>query len=238
MDPKALEKRFRAVFEKEGAFKPFHHVSCFTYPMVPAIRGDDPGRISLITWGLIPSWTRDEASATKIRKMTFNARAETIHEKSSFRESVAKRRCLIPVDGFFEWTHQDEKKYPFFIKLRSSPIFALAGIWDAWTNPATKEDLTTFSIVTVKANPMMAKIHNSKERMPVILKPEDEPKWLSPALAPAEIDSLLTPYDESGLEAWSVALPSRRKGAPAPRPGTAHEVHKYPELAGKDLPGY
>jgi putative SOS response-associated peptidase YedK len=106
-------------------------------------------------------------------------------------------------DGFYEWKEVDSKKYPYYIRLKDHEVFSLAGIWDTWSaGGATKN---TFSIITTDANPMMAQIHNTKKRMPVILRREDEKRWLDRNLTPDQIKALLQPYDENGMEAYTVS---------------------------------
>jgi putative SOS response-associated peptidase YedK len=125
-----LEGRFNAKFIDPESFEPIYHSSAFSTPNHPVITDSDPEIIQTFSWGLIPSWVKDEEKAKKIAFNTFNARAETIFEKPSFRSSIKKRRCLILVDGFFEWQEVKGKKYPYYIKMSDSEAFALAGIWD------------------------------------------------------------------------------------------------------------
>ena len=110
---------------------------------------------------------------------TLNAKAETIHSLSSFRESIKSRRCIVPLTSFYEWRWNDPKgnsKTKFQIGLKEE-IFSLAGIYDSWLDKETGENLNTFAVITTEANPMMAKIHNKKKRMPVILSNNKE--WFS-----------------------------------------------------------
>jgi len=207
----ALEKKFGAKTEKLRDFHPKYLVSAFSLPELPAITIEDPGEFVPLRWGLVPFWVKDEKSAGEIRTKTMNARSETIAEKPSFRDSFKSRRCLIPVQGFFEWHELAGKKYPFYIHLKSDQPFALAGIYDKWINKETGEILNTFSIVTTAANPLMEKIHNSKKRMPLILDNETEKKWLDKNSNPAETRNLCLPFDELKMEAYPVAkiIPSK-----------------------------
>ena len=111
----------------------------------------------------MPFWTKDEVAAERIRTQTLNARAETIHQKPSFRASIMTKRCLVLVDGFYEWREEGKKKYPYYISLASNDAFALAGIWDRWLNNSTGEVKDTFSIITTRANPLLERIHNTTE---------------------------------------------------------------------------
>jgi putative SOS response-associated peptidase YedK len=153
----------------------------------------------------VPFWAKDERTADNIRMKTFNAKAETIFEKPSFRTSIKTKRCLVLVDGFFEWQHISGNKYPYYIRKADESAFALAGIWDSWENKNTGEEERTFSIITTEANTLLAQIHNTKKRMPVILKQADEQNWLSEDLGAEEIKTLLLPYDGDDLEAHTVS---------------------------------
>ena len=153
----------------------------------------------------MPFWAKDERTADNIRMKTFNAKAETIFEKPSFRTSIKSKRCLVLVDGFYEWQHKSGNKYPYYIRLADESAFALAGIWDRWENKSTGEEERTFSIITTEANPLLAEIHNTKKRMPVILKQADEQNWLAVDLEVDDIKSLLQPYDGDDLKAHTVS---------------------------------
>jgi putative SOS response-associated peptidase YedK len=200
-----LEKRFQAKFEQRNLFEPIYHHSGFSTPLHPVIANESVQSISLFQWGLVPFWTKDEVSAERIRTETLNAKAETIHQKPSFRASIITKRCLVLVDGFYEWREEGKKKYPYYISLASNDAFALAGIWDRWLNNRTGEVKETFSIVTTRANPLLERIHNTRKRMPVILRREDETKWLEKDLDRAAIGSVLGPYDATQMQARTVS---------------------------------
>ena len=227
--PDYLETRFDAKFVDPEAFNRFYHVSAFKVPTYPVIANEHTEQIQFFSWGLIPFWVKDEASANKIRFNTFNAKSETIFEKPSFRGAIAKKRCLVLVDGFFEWHEAKGKKFPYFIKLKSNDSFALAGIWDAWENKNTGEVRKTFSIITTEANPLMAKIHNTKKRMPVILRTKDEERWLKTELETDEIKSLMVPYDQSDMEVYSVSKLISQRGANTNVPEILDKV-EYDEI--------
>lgn len=179
-----------------------YDVSVFTWPRSAIITNDE--EIQLYRWGLIPSWVRRPEDADKIRMKTFNARADTLFDKPSFREPARLRRCLIPSTGFFEWRHENGKKIPYYIYLKDEELFSLAGIYDVWRNPQTGDEVYTYSMVTTDANPMMEYIHNSTKRMPAILSKEDEARWLAPGAAQEELEELLQPYDEKYMDAYPV----------------------------------
>jgi putative SOS response-associated peptidase YedK len=211
-DRRTIEKRFDASF-LDSVFERIFHVSAFSFPRLPVISNDEPSKIQLFTWGLIPLWVKDEEAALKIREQTLNAKTETVTVKPSFRHSIKVKRCLVLVDGFYEWQHVKNKTFPYYIHLKDHQLFAFAGIWDAWTNKETKETLKTFSVITTQANPLLAVIHNTKKRMPVILRPEDERKWLSD-IPLEEVVSLLAPYDEKMMEAHTVSKLITTRGMP------------------------
>ena len=158
-------------------------------------------------WGLIPSWAKDPAIGSKM----INARAETLTEKPSFRTALARRRCLIPADGFYEWQAPGEgskAKTPMFLHRRDSGLFAFAGLWDEWHAP-DGSPLRSCTIITTTPNAVAAPIHN---RMPVILRPEDEGFWLDHAVTDARaLLSLLVPCPAADMEAYPV---SRRVNVP------------------------
>lgn len=129
-----LEKRFRAKFEQRSLFEPIYHHSGFSAPLHPVIANESIQSISLYQWGLVPFWTKDESAAERIRTQTLNAKAETIHQKPSFRTSIMTKRCLVLVDGFYEWREEGNRKYPYYITLTNNDAFTLAGIWDRWQN--------------------------------------------------------------------------------------------------------
>lgn len=206
-----LENRYNAAIPKGQVIKPVHYVSGFTFPGMPVVLNETGLMIRIYHWGLIPSWARDSDQALQMRTMTLNARAESVFEKPSFRKPIISQRCLVSSDGFFEWQLEGNRKIPWFIRTKKEEIFSFGGIWDQWIT-SEGEKWNTFSIVTTEANPMMAEIHNSKKRMPLILLPEDEKRWLHPGLTAAEVQSLLKPFPESELEAWTIGNLITTKG--------------------------
>jgi putative SOS response-associated peptidase YedK len=230
-DVRYLEKRFGARFIEPG-YEPFYHLAAFSMPAHPVITDNDPDIIQMLEWGLIPHWARTVEQANDIRKGTFNARSDTIFSKPSFRSSILGRRCLVLADGFYEWREFQSKKYPYYIRLKDREAFSLAGIWDTWSSGEISK--TTFSIITTDANPMMAQIHNTKKRMPVILRREDERRWLEKGLAPAEIRSMLRPYDEREMESHTVSRLITAKMEKRNRP-EAQAPYEYKELGTEQL---
>ncbi|MGE5399034.1 MAG: SOS response-associated peptidase [Ignavibacteriales bacterium] len=220
--PMEMEDLFRARFEDSDEFVPYYHVSAFARPRIPVITNENPEVIQLLRWGFVPRWVKDEKQAAEISQKTLNARAETLFEKPSFREAIVQRRCLIPVNGFFEWKHENGKKYPYFIRLKDAPLFTLGGIWDEWINKGTGEIIKSFSIITTEANSMMAQIHNTKMRMPLILSRDSGMTWLKNSLKAPEIRDLMKPFDEKKMEAYTVSIHQPNSNTPA-----SIEKHQY-----------
>ncbi len=171
-----LINRFNAEIKQRTIFKPQEHINGFTFPVMPVIINNDPNVIDHYNWGLIPNWAKNN----DIRRFTLNAKIETLNEKPSFKNST-NLRCLVIVDGFYEWQWLDSKgknKQKYIITKPNNELFTFGGIWSEWKNPKTKMIERSFSIVTTQANELMSKIHNSKKRMPVILNPDNEKSWL------------------------------------------------------------
>lgn len=231
MSKKAQEVANRFNAQIEIGFNPIYHASGFAFPEWPVITAEEPDKIKLFRWGLIPHWVKDEEEAKRIKAQTLNARSETVFEKPSFRLSIHKRRCFVLSTGFYEWQDFNKKKYPYFIHLKDSEIFALAGIYSSWVNKLTGEIFNTFSILTTAANSLMAKIHNSKERMPVILPPEIERDWLMTDLSDEQIKNFFPAIDELKMEAHTISrlITSRKENSDVPE---VQLEFIYPELEG------
>jgi putative SOS response-associated peptidase YedK len=154
---------------------------------VAAILRDPVLRPVLLGWGLIPRWARDPA----IGRRLFNARAETAAVKPSFREAFRKRRCLVPVDGFFEWDRRTGRPHPVLYRLRTERPMALAGLHEEWRAAPGQPVVATCTILTTEANDLIRPVH---DRMPVILGREAAGRWLDPSAAgPADLQPLLKP---------------------------------------------
>jgi putative SOS response-associated peptidase YedK len=200
-----LENRFGATLIDPDKYRPSYYYHAFGLPDLPAICSDKPNRIRLLKWGLIPSWTKNAEDANVIRFKTFNARSETIEKKPSFSLSFKSRRCIIPVKGFFEWQHVGKEKIPWYIYHSENEILSLAGLFDEWTSNSTGEQLSTFTILTTDANRMMAEIHNSAKRMPVILDKISERKWIDLSYSPDDASDLLKPLPDNILKAHTIS---------------------------------
>ncbi|UCE97166.1 MAG: SOS response-associated peptidase [Dehalococcoidia bacterium] len=207
-----IELNFKAKFVFPEKYKAIYVASAFTFPFIPVISNEEPTVISFFQWGLVPSWVKNSLTASKIRTKTLNARAETVFEKPSFKHSILSKRCLVLVDGFYEWRHENKKTYPYYVRLRDEKPFALAGIWDSWTNQLDGKNTETFSIVTTRANSLLEKIHNTRKRMPVILTKEDESVWLDNNTSKDTLISIMIPYDDKKLKAHTVSRMLRSRG--------------------------
>ena len=196
LSPSELAEIFRLLREPE--IGPRYNIA--PAQPVAVVRPEGKFRdLSLMRWGLIPSWSKDE----KIGARLINARAETVAEKPSFRDAFKKRRCLIPADGFYEWKQLDGKvKQPFFIGLRKDDPFAFAGLWEHWTGP-NGTAVESCTIITTDANERLAELHN---RMPVILHEDDYDRWLDPQNKQLEeLQSLLVPYPAAEMRTYPVS---------------------------------
>jgi putative SOS response-associated peptidase YedK len=198
----AAEQRFSATFAEPAPA----NYNAAPSQQLPIITNAAPGQIQLLSWGLVPSWSRDPATGPR----PINARAETLSEKPSFRQLLARRRCLVLADSFYEWQATPAGKVPHRILLREEQPFAFAGLWDEWLDRGTGELHPTFTIITTEPNSMMASIHN---RMPVILPDRAaEQAWLADDLGPAAHQQLLLPYDAAAMREYVV---SKRVNSPA-----------------------
>jgi putative SOS response-associated peptidase YedK len=196
-----LENRYGASFPDRDRYQPSYYYHAFGLPELPAICSGSADRIQLLRWGLIPSWTRSAGDAEEIRYKTFNARAESVSSKPSFSKSFKSKRCLIPVKGFFEWQHAGNEKIPWYIYHSSEEIFSIAGLFDQWVETSSGETFNTFSIITTDANDLLAVIHNTKKRMPVILDRKSEYKWISLVTSADDAFAMLKPCSSDVLKA-------------------------------------
>jgi putative SOS response-associated peptidase YedK len=163
------------------------------------VQREERRAITAYRWGLLPHW----ADSAKIASRTFNARAETLAAAPAFRDSLRRKRCLVPVDSFYEWRREGSARQPFAIARVDSRPLVLAGLWSGWRDPSTDTVRRTFTIVTTTPNETMASIHN---RMPVVLDDEAWDVWLDPALTdPGELMALLEPREGPRLELRAVS---------------------------------
>ena len=171
---------------------------------IAAVTLDSQGRkLSDFRWGLVPFWAKDISIGNKM----INARVETLDEKASFKYAIKQRRCLIPADGFYEWKDEratTNRKQPMHIRFSDQRLFAFAGLWEEW-RPKDEPDapvLKSCTIITGPPNSLLATLHH---RMAVILRPEDEAKWLDPNVQEFdELLPLLQPLSADEMEAYAI----------------------------------
>ncbi|AMM92829.1 hypothetical protein UP17_10070 [Peribacillus simplex] len=188
-------------FDIQGSFDEEYQ---FSYNIAPShsvlsvINDGTRNRLGYLRWGLIPFWAKDE----KVGYKMINARAESIAEKASFKNAYKKKRCLIIADSFYEWKKEPERKIPMRIKLKNHAPFGMAGLWESWKSPEGI-NIYSCSVITTVPNELMTSIH---DRMPVILKPEDEKDWLNPSINdPAYLQQYLKSFDPEQMEAFEVS---------------------------------
>lgn len=168
---------------------------------VPIVRQHpkEPNRVlSLVRWGLIPSWAKDMSGSAGM----INARSETAATKPAFRDPMKFRRCLVPADGFYEWGRTESAKQPFCFEVNDGELFAFAGLWDRWRDPSGQW-IKSCSILTTTPNAVTAAVH---DRMPVILKRNDCDLWLDPGMTDVEaLSDLLKPFDARSMRSYPVS---------------------------------
>jgi putative SOS response-associated peptidase YedK len=168
---------------------------------VPVIRQHpkEPRRdLSLLRWGLIPSWAKDSSAVTSL----INARSETAATLPAFRDAFQLRRCLIPTDGFYEWKRTRTVKQPYCFEMNDGELFAFAGVWDRWRGP-DNQWIRSFSILTTTPNAVTSSVH---DRMPVILGRENYDFWLDPGMTNVQaVSELLKPYNASRMRCYPVS---------------------------------
>ena len=200
-----LSQLYEAPFE-ETQFSNPTFCSAFQKPKLPVLINGPEREIKPLTWGLVPYWSK----SSKLKFSTANARCEDVFSKPSWRVPIKKRRCLVPFTAFIEWRHWGDKKIPYLIKHRQNKISSFGGIWDKWFDPQTKSFEYTFSIITTPANKLLAQVHNTKKRMPLILPPELENRWLDD-LEAKEIEALLNPLQGGKLFAYPIKFGVSKK---------------------------
>jgi putative SOS response-associated peptidase YedK len=179
-----------------------------TQDALVAVQASGDVRLEAMRWGMIPPWARDKSIGAKLA----NARAETIDEKPSFRQPFRRRRCLLPVDGYYEWESRPSGKQPVYYSMRDGDLFCLAGLWETWTPPeqtdkpelpglgldqAEAGTLYTFTVVTTTPNRLAKRVH---DRMPVIVHPADYGNWLLPESKATDLKRLLRPFDDESMQ--------------------------------------
>jgi putative SOS response-associated peptidase YedK len=165
---------------------------------MPVIVHKEKNELALMKWGLVPHWVTDLQSAQR----PINARSDNLSEKPSFTGLLTNHRCLVPASGFFEWIKEGSKRIPFYFHLPESPLFAFAGLYDQWAGPEGNL-LVTYTIITTEPNELVAKIHN---RMPAVLLPENEDRWLSGLpLNTIDLKEILSPFPAENMEMYPIS---------------------------------
>lgn len=205
VDQKATRAEVKEMFnvgvDKADQFYTGTFVNGFEHPNLPIITNDNPDLITTnASWGLVPSWAKD----ISFREKTLNARIEGIDTTASYR-NINSNRCLIIATGYYEWRWLDPKgknkeKYQIFSQI--DKIFTFAGLYDSWVNPANGEIMKSFTMVTTQANDVMRYVHNNRERMPVLLRREDELSWLDPNI---NIKEFAYPNYEASIVAFEAS---------------------------------
>jgi putative SOS response-associated peptidase YedK len=175
-----------------------------TQPVAVVVQHDAVRTLDAYRWGLIPAWAKDPDIGSRL----INARAETLAEKPAFKQALVKRRCILPADGFYEWQKLPSGRQPYRLHRKDDALFGFAGLWEEWKQ-ADGTPLRTCTIITVAPNEVAAQVH---DRMPAILRPEDEALWLDPSVKEvSDLLHVLNPYPSEAMEAYAV---SKRVNAP------------------------
>ena len=213
---KALHDAFRIINEQlDGSeldfsnIKPHYNISptaqkappaAYTY--CPVIRlHDNSARVDHLLWPLVPKW----AKGIVTKYSTANAKCETLSSTNSFKGPwLHSQRCLIPATGFYEWQliASGKPKQPFHIQVKNRDVFAMAGLWES-SPDKLGNTIESFTIITTAANPLMARIHNTNQRMPVILDPEQYVPWLT--AEPEQAQAMLHSYPETNMQAYKIS---------------------------------
>jgi putative SOS response-associated peptidase YedK len=198
-----LSKRFR--IEVGEQYHPRYNAA--PTQILPIIISENPQGLSLFYWGVAPEWSKNKAISSKY----FNARAETLLEKTSLQNALKTRRCIIPADGFYEWKNISKKsKIPYRIMLQNKEVFAFAGLWEEYENEENAM-VHTFTIITTAATAAMKEI---SDRMPVILRPEAEKIWLNEASDLEDLMHALNPAENIDFHTVSTLVNSEQNDRP------------------------
>ncbi len=173
-----------------GELNPRYNIA----PTIPIPALLNNGNYLYTHFGYLPSWSKNKKS------MNINARSESIFEKMTFRDSFKSRRCIIPINGFYEWEVEDKEKTPFFVRDMKNDYMALAGIWDEWFDIELNMKIVTVALITCDANEKLGKIHH---RMPIVLDKKDFSTWLYSQKI-KEVNELFKIYPSEKLDLYEV----------------------------------
>lgn len=163
-----------------------------TDPAYVVVQRDERRAVVAYRWGLVPHW----ADSPRIGSRMFNARAETLGTSPAFADAFRRKRCLVPVDGFYEWHRTDGRRQPYTIGRADGQPLVLAGLWSGWRDPALDQVVRTFTIVTTGPNEQLAWLH---DRMPVVMPAAAWASWLEPDADFGELRAFLEPTDDIAL---------------------------------------
>lgn len=207
---KDIEDYYRAKLMRAFTWQP--HYNAAPRQDLPVVIGkDDQQLLLLMNWSLVPHWwARPLKELDKFSRI--NARSEGVADSRIFQNAYQKsQRCIVPMDSFYEWQtiagQKTKKPYRILVADKDEhPVLSVAGLWDSWQSGDGKIKLNSFTILTTEANPLLAKIHNDKERMPVILQTRQaELDWLNPHHPPEAVAKLMAPAAEGFLEAYEIS---------------------------------
>ena len=194
---------FLNVFGSPKNLRPRYNIAPTT--SVDVVRHDAEGRREMLQmrWGLVPSWWK---KPLKDMPATFNARVETVAEKPMFRDAYKRRRCIVPVSGFYDWTGEKKNRQPhIFTAADGSPMMALAGLWDRWHDPLLGEDILSCTLIVTAATEWMTPYH---DRMPAVLAQTEIDRWLRGEMTAEE----LHPAPEAAFQEKRVSTRMNRTG--------------------------
>lgn len=213
-------------------FEEHYIVSGFDHPHMPIITDENPDTIQHLQWGFMPNSlvNMEQGREFLAHYNTLNAKAEDITESKLYSESFQNKRCLVLCSGFFEWRKVKKEKIPYYITLKNEEMFVFAGIWNETTDLKGNK-YRSFSILTVEANELMANIHNTKKRMPLILTPEQAQVWIDKNSDTDKLNSIVNPIPSNHLKAYSIKkfLPSNIRNIDSP---DLIAYYNYPEVFG------
>ncbi len=200
----------KVITEKQALILPeIKFANGFEHPQMPIITNMQPDVIQDFTWGYLPGNIKgkDQIESFYKRYNTLNSRGENISDSNLFGEAFEKRRCIVLCSGFYEWQHvaipgkAKTLKNKYYVTLSDDEMFVLGGIWNSFKEPSSGEIISTYSILTTDANPMMAEIHNTKKRMPFILEAEKVKEWLNPEQEYEKLIKMVKPFDQKYMKA-------------------------------------
>jgi putative SOS response-associated peptidase YedK len=193
-----IEEHFDSISGEEDWIPRYNIAPTQPVPIIRQHPKEPRRNLSLVLWGLIPSWAKDTSGSA----LMINARSETAATKPAFRDALASRRCLVPSDGFYEWLRTGKTKQPYCFEVNDGELFAFAGVWERWKDPSGQW-IKSCSILTTQPNAVTSAVH---DRMPVILDRADYDLWLDPGMKNIEaVSEMLRPYDASVMRSYPVS---------------------------------